>query len=204
MNKLASIYFLQQLGLPTINPRLIRSKTEQDMRREVDSFFTPQSLGWVLRCGGLPDERANVERGLPWTTAKDKEELIQKILQFQKAAGPKYSVFCHPAFELVRGGTMLIEGDKVTIEAAAGDADELSAMFRGRRSPEQTLEFKPGMLSHSCSGRPVLTINDLHDARRIERMLSWTDLRAIVDPVSVEFSRRSNGRLYVHDVSVLR
>lgn len=204
MNKLASIYFLQQLGLPTVNPRIIRSRTEFGVRREVDSFFTPQMLGWALRCGGLPDERAAVERGLPWTTARDKEELIQKILQFQKAVGPKYSVFCHPAFDLVRGGTMLIEGNKVTIEAAKGDVNELSEMFRGHRNPEQTIEFKPGMLSYACSGRHVLTANDLHDARCIERMLSWTDLRAIVDPVSVEFSRRSNGRLYVHDVSVLR
>jgi len=203
MNKLASIYFLQKQDLPTVNPQLILGRTESQVRKMVNSFYNNQRLGWVLRCGELPDERAKVERGLPWTKAKDRDDLVKQILRMQKDISPKYFVFCHPAFDLVRGGVMLVDGNGVIIEAASGNDRELSAMFRGCRNPQQTFQFKPGMLSFSCSGESVLTSNDLCDMRRIERTLSWSDLNAVVNPVAVEFSRLGDGSLYVHDLSII-
>ncbi|VVB74086.1 Uncharacterised protein [uncultured archaeon] len=203
MNKLASIYFLHKQGLPTVNPQLILKRTESQVREAVNSFYRDRKLGWVLRCGGDPDEQAKVERGLPWAKAKDREDLVQQILKMQKDIGPRYFVFCHPAFDLIRGGVMLIEGKGVIIEAASGNDRELSAMFRGHRNPQQTLQFKPGMLSFSCSGESVLTANDLNDMRMIERTLNWSDINAVVNPVAIEFSRLGDGSLYVHDLSLI-
>jgi len=203
MNKLASIYFLHKQGLPTVNPQLIMERTESHVRKTVDSFYRDRKLGWVLRCGELPDERAKVERGLPWSKSKDREDLVQQILLMQKDIGPRYFVFCHPAFNLIRGGVMLVEGNRVIIEAAAGNDRELSAMFRGHSNPQQTLQFKPGMLSFNCSGKPVLTPNDINDMRTIERNLSWSDLNAVANPVAIEFSRLGDGSLYVHDLSLI-
>ncbi|MBU2523285.1 MAG: hypothetical protein KKE23_03280 [Nanoarchaeota archaeon] len=65
MNKLASIFLLHNLGLPTIDPCIITGNTEKQIRKQVDAFYQDRELGWVLRCGGFPDEKAYMERGLP-------------------------------------------------------------------------------------------------------------------------------------------
>jgi hypothetical protein len=204
MNKLASIYFLQKLNLPTTDPLIIKGRSESQVRSEVNSFYHERKLGWLLRCGELPDEKAGVERELPWDKLKDREDLVNGILRMQKEVGDGYVVFCHPALDLRRGGTMLVEGDKVIVEAAFGNDRELSAMFRGHRNPEQTIIFKPGMMSHTSSGKTVLTSSDLYDIRSIERRLNWYSLGALSDPVTVEFSWLGDGSLYVHDLSIVR
>ena len=202
MNKLASILFLQKMDLPTINPRIIKESSEKGIRKAVDSFYYSNNLGWVLRCGEWPDENAKIERNLPWGKASDKEDLVKRIMEMQKETSGKYFVFCHEAFDLIRGGVMLIEGNNVVIEAAHGNDGELSAMFRGYRSPEQSIIFNPGMLSYKKSGKEVLTVNDLYDMRSVERRLDWKELNAVSDPVLIEFSRLRDESLYVHDLSI--
>ena len=98
---------------------------------------------------------------------------------------------------------MLVEGDKITIEAARGNDKELSDMFRGHRDPEQTIKFGPSMMSYKSFGKEILTINDLYSMRSIERSLNWKNLGALIDPVVIEFSRLKNEDLYVHDLSIL-
>jgi hypothetical protein len=202
MNKLASILFLQKMDLPTINPRIIKESSEKGIRKAVDSFYYNNSLGWVMRCGEWPDENAKIERNLPWGKASDKEDLVKRIMEMQKEVSGKYFVFCHEAFDLIRGGVMLIEGNNVIIEAAHGNDRELSAMFRGYRSPEQSIIFNPGMLSYKKSGKEVLTVNDLYEMRSVERRLDWKELNAVSDPVLIEFSRLRDESLYVHDLSI--
>jgi len=203
MNKLASILFLQGLALPTISPQIISEKDERAIRAEVNSFYFDYKPGWVLRCGEPPSRDARVERGLPWDTAHGKEELIRKIIALQKEIGGRYLVFCHPVKEMVRGGVMLVEGDRVVVESARGGPRELSAFYRGYRAPEQQILFNPGMMHPKRYGSDVLGISDLLELRGIERTLSWTDLNAISDPVSVEFSWLKDGSFYVHDLSVI-
>lgn len=202
MNKLASILFLQKMDLPTINPRIIKENSEKGIRKAVDSFYYKNNLGWVLRCGEWPDENAKIERNLPWGKASDKEDLVKRIMEMQKEVSGKYFVFCHEAFDLIRGGVMLIEGNNVIIEAAHGNDRELSAMFRGYRSPEQSIIFNPGMLSYKASGKDVMTIKDLYEMRSVERRLDWKELNAVTDPVLIEFSRLRDESLYVHDLSI--
>jgi hypothetical protein len=202
MNKLASIFFLQGIGIPTVWPNIIISRENNGVRREVNSFYYEYSPGWVLRCGEPPERTGKVERGMPWDIAKSNEELIQKIIGLQKEIGDKYLVFCHPVAEMVRGGVMLIEGDQVVIEAASGGPRELSAFYRGRRDPEQQIIFAPGMFSNKRYGSEILNNMDLRDIRNVERKLNWSDLNAVTEPVAVEFSRLKNNTLYVHDVTV--
>lgn len=204
MNKLASITQLHRLGLPTIYPHSIYGNDEKEIRAQVGLFYHYRKDGWVVRCAELPDIKGKMERGLPWAQdLYDKEDLIGKILELQKETMGKYVVFCHTAYNVSRGGTMLIDGDRVVIEAGEGNMKELSKMFRGMKNPDQSIVFKPGMISHESSGSDVLSLEDLFDMRNIERMLNWKDLGAIVDPVIVEFSRRTNNRLYVHDLAVV-
>jgi hypothetical protein len=202
MNKLASIYFLQGLGLPTIFPHIITTHDERALRAEVDSFYFDYEPGWVLRCGELPKKDSRTERWLPWDVARGKEELIRKVIELQREIG-RYFVFCHPVQEMVRGGIMLIEGDKVVVEAARGEPRELSAFYRGSRSPEQQILFNPGMMHPKRYGSEVLAPSDLLELRNVERTLDWSDIGAISDPVSVEFSWLKDGRFYVHDLSVV-
>lgn len=202
MNKLASIFYLQSMGLPTVDPQIVRVYSEDKIRKFVGSFYDSET-GWVLRCGELPDKKAKIEKMLPWDIANDKEELVKKILELQEDIGDEYFVFCHRVMDMVRGGTMLIEGNRVVIEAAEGNPRELSAMFRGYRSPEQLFIFNPGMMSFSDSGKEVLSTQDLSDARKIERKFNWSDIGAVVNSVTVEFSRLTNERLYVHDFRVI-
>ena len=203
MNKLASIYFLQGLGLPTIWPNLITSKKVKGIKEIVNSFYYPHGPGWVLRCGEPPEKEGKVERNLPWDVAHCKEELIIKITSFQEDVGSQYLVFCHPSYEMVRGGIMLVEGSGVTVESAVGNPKELSAFYRGYRSPEQQIIFKPGMLSQKRYGGDVLNNSDLLDLRNIERMLNWSELDAVSVPTCVEFSWLKNGSFYVHDLSAV-
>ncbi len=203
MNKIASIYFLQELGLPTISPNIINFRDEKLIRKKVDSFYFDYNPGWVLRCGEPPDKTRRVERGLPWDTAKGKEDLVEKIIFMQRKISSNYAVFCHPVMEMVRGGIMLIDGDRVVVESATGGPRELSSFYRGYRSPEQQIIFNPGMLSHKRYGKDVLLNKDLLDLRNIERTLNWVELNAVSNPVSIEFSWLKNGNLYVHDLSVI-
>lgn len=200
MNKLASIYFLQSLGLPTISPELIESRDEEQVRKTVNYFYRPNKLGWVIRCGRPPSKEGKVERGLPWDSAQDEEELIIKILKIQKEVGSGYLIFCHPRFELIRGASMLIEGDRVVVESATGNFRELSAFYRGYRSPQQRIVFKPGMFSSQKFGEEVLLPGDLLDLRKIERIFNWQDIGEIHEPIIVELSWLEDGSLYVHDV----
>lgn len=203
MNKLASIYFLHSLGLPTIHPNIILKNDERSVRSNIDSFYFPYEPGWVLRCGELPDKEGVVERGLPWDIVHEKEELVDKIMALQKEIGSKYVVFCHPVAEMVRGGIMLIDGDRVVVESAKGGPRELSSFYRGYRAPEQQIIFNPGMLSNKRIGENVLSNADLLDLRNIERKLNWSQINAVSDPVAIEFSRLKNEVLYVHDLSVV-
>ena len=98
---------------------------------------------------------------------------------------------------------MLSEGDKVVIEAGTGGPKELSAMFRGYRSPEQIALFKPTMFSYENHGENVLTKEDFYDMRNIQRGLNWKDLGGVVNPVAIEFSRINDGSLYVHDLKIV-
>jgi len=202
MNKLASIEFLHELGLPTINPRIIYSTDEKKIRKSVDSFYYDFPPGWALRCAELPDKKGKVERGLPWAMTNGKENLVKKIIEIQKQVKGKYVVFCHEVKEMERGAIMLIEGNRIVVEAGKGNPKELSDMFRGYRSPEQRLIFRPGMLSLDYKdGQEVLSREDLFDARCIERNFDYKKLGAIINPVAVEFSKTKTG-LYVHDVSI--
>ena len=203
MNKLASIYFLQSMGLHTVSPNIIIPRDERRIRRRVDSFYYEHGGGWVLRCGEFPDKMGKVERGLPWDIAYNKEELVKKISVFQKDVGNKYEVFCHPQNEMVKGGVMLVEGDRVVVESARGGPRELSAFYRGYRDPEQQIIFGPCMLSNKRSGENVLSNTDLLDIRNMHRKFNWSELNAVIDPFTVEFSRLEDGRFYVHDFSII-
>lgn len=203
MNKLASIYFLQSLGLPTIDPCIIKSRTEKGIRKEIDSFYHEHESGLCLRCGEWPNEKAKMEGPLPWCEVSDKEGLIEKTLEFQKEIGENYFVFFHKQADMVKGGVMLIEGNRVVIEAGAGGSKELNKMYRGGRSPEQILIFNPGMLSFKESGKKILSGKDLYDMRNIERSLNYKDIGAIGALVSIEFSKLKDDSLYVHDLRVV-
>lgn len=80
MNKLASIFFLHELGLPTVFPRIIFSRDEKGIRREVDNFYYEYTDGWALRCGELPDKDSKAEVQMPWGMAHGKKELVRKII----------------------------------------------------------------------------------------------------------------------------
>jgi hypothetical protein len=202
MNKLASISFLHRLGLPTIFPQIINSTEEAGVRKRVNSFYSGSVPGWVLRCARPPSKYEKVERGLPWDIANGEEDLIHKILFLQKEIGSGYLVFCHPVKEMVRGGIMLVEGGRVVVESAIGNPRQLSAFYRGYRSPEQTIIFNPGMMSSQRYGNDVLHVSDLSELRGMERSLDWSDIGAISDPVSVEFSWLNDRSFYVHDLSI--
>jgi hypothetical protein len=202
MNKLASISYVDSLGLPTIFPRIIMPRDEGRVRRKVDSFYYDRTGGWVLRCGEMPDRCARLEGQLPWAIANSKEGLVKSILDMQKDVGARYYVFCHEQAEMIRGGIMLVEGNYVLVEAARGNPHELSAMFRGRRNPEQAVIFNPGMLSFKDEGKSVLGQRDLFELRGVERAVVWQELNAVASPVAVEFSWLANGRFYVHDIRV--
>ncbi len=203
MNKLASIYYLQSLGLSTIWPEIVTPRDERGVRRAVKSFYHNLSDGWVLRCAEMPDMRAKTEPTLPWDVADSEEALIRKILDMQKEIPARYPVFCHKVMPMVRGGTMLVEGSGVLIEAGRGSPHELSAMFRGSRNPEQVVSFKPGMLSFKKTGEEVLTQDDLYSLRQTERAIPWEEIGAITNPVAIEFSRIKGGEFYVHDIKVV-
>jgi len=204
MNKLASIYFLQKLGLPTIDPNLITETKEKKIRAQVDSFYFNYKPGWVLRCGEFPDENAPSERvSLPWAVVNNKEDLVSKIIEFQKDIKGNYLVFAHHVKEMIRGGTMLSEGSRIIVEAGIGDPKELSSMFRGYRSPEQIAIFKPTMISYENHGKNVLTKEDFYDMRNIQRGLNWKEISGVTNPVAVEFSRINDGSLYVHDLKIV-
>jgi len=112
MNKLASIYFLQGMGLHTVSPNVILSRNERDIKRQVDDFYYNYRPGWVLRCGELPDRCGKVEVGLPWDIVHGKEELVRQIRAFQKDVGERYAVFCHTVDEMVRGELCLLREAK--------------------------------------------------------------------------------------------
>ncbi|MBD3252771.1 hypothetical protein GF386_03510 [Candidatus Pacearchaeota archaeon] len=202
MNKLASIFYLRKLGLPTIYPRIVMFRNEKEIRKFVDCFYYDCD-GWVLRCGRLPYMGDKMEGQLPWDIAYSRDELTEKIIKLQGKVGNFYYVFCHEVKEMVKGGVMLIEGNKILIEAGFGEPKELSAMFRGKRDPEQRVVLSPGMLSfRDYSGEPVLTVSDLCELRNVERIINWEDISALTQPVSVEFSRLARGSFYVHDIGV--
>lgn len=202
MNKLASIFYLLGLGMPTIYPRIITSGNERAVIERVNVFYYHCSEGWVLRCGELPCMGARLEPPLPWDTASTKEELVEKAIKMQKDIGGAYKVFCHEVMPMVRGGTMLVEGSHVLVEAGTGNPQYLSRMFRGKENPEQQVLFNPGMLSFRDSGKEVLGLDDFLQLRMLERAVNWNDLGAVASPVSFEFSRLNDGRFYVHDISV--
>jgi len=203
MNKLASILYLRKIGLPTIFPRVIISHETEKVLEIVNSFYYDYSNGWVLRCARLPNMDDRTEGLLPWDIAHSKQELITKIFKLQKKIDNKYYVFCHEAKHMIRGGMMLIEGNRVIIEAGFGDRYELSAMFRGKSDPEQRVTFKPGMFSFKKSGKKVLTTDDLYELRIVERRFNWNYLSALTNPAIIEFSRLKKGGFYVHDIKIL-
>jgi hypothetical protein len=59
-------------------------------------------------------------------------------------------------------------------------------------------------MSFDTSGKEVLSTQDLSDARKIERTLTWDDIDAVTNSVLVEFSRLNNGKFYVHDFRILQ
>ncbi len=202
MNKLASIEFLQKIGLPTVNPQILWFKDERKVRKDINSFYRPNSVGWVLRCAEPPKYDGKVERNLPWDMAMSEEELVSKVLSFQRKIGSNYVVFCHPVYEMIRGAIILTDGDRVVVESAEGGPRELSAFYRGKRSPQQQVVFKPGMYSNERYGENILSDSELFDFRQTQRTIVWDTLGKLEDPVVIETSWLKNGRLYVHDVSI--
>ena len=57
-------------------------------------------------------------------------------------------------------------------------------------------------MSSQRYGDDVLHVSDLLELREMERSLDWSDLGALSEPVSIEFSWLNNQSFYVHDLSI--
>ncbi|MEM4703416.1 MAG: hypothetical protein QXP53_02970 [Candidatus Pacearchaeota archaeon] len=104
---------------------------------------------------------------------------------------------------MIRGGTMLIDGSYILIEAGTGNPCQLSDMFRGKTNQQQWIIFKPGMMAFKSEGNPVLTIDDLVVLRHTEKTIRWEKIKAITTPVTIEFSRLQDNQPYIHDMRIV-
>jgi hypothetical protein len=178
-------------------------ETEKEVITQVKSFYYKTEHGWVLRCGEMPSKQANPEGMLPWRVASSEEDLVKKILKLQKEIGSKHKVFCHEVRKMNYGGTMLVTGQNIIIEAKRGNEYELSAMFRGRTNPEQRLVFEPTMISFKSEGKEVLTSEDIYNLHSTQRKIIWEEIGNITSPVAIEWSWYGKyNKFYVHDMHI--
>ena len=180
MNKLASIFLLRDLELPTINPMIVTERTPKKVARQITGFYYPREDGWAVRCAELPNIDGRVERNLPWGLAQTKAELADQVLHLQSQVGEGYVVFCHHAYKLARGASMLIEGGRVVVEARAGNLAELSKFYRGYLPHQQRIVFSPGMIYSKRDGQEVLSLTDLLELRRVEKALRWPSIKGVL------------------------
>lgn len=194
MNKIASIYYLQEQGIPTLE--IYNLLNPENPEKELSGIFKPLPHGWVVRCGDMPDYNAPPERALPWGVASTYEELIREVRRIGKEAGYKRLVFVHPQRNMIKAGNFMRCGGDIIIEACSGGYSALARLAAGRDNPQQRLVFR--LLSKTVEeGEKILTPNDLLQIIETERKIALPNMTGVI--VS-EFSINEIGRIDVHDV----
>jgi len=197
MNKLASIYYLQSLGLPTQDNLFIYQKGKEKL---LENTCLKIGGSWCIRCAEKPDMQANMEIKLPWGLAPA-EAVISKIKEIWNEVRGKYGVFIHPQRDMPKGGNLLVTGGEIIIESVKGNYMDVSRLSRGTRNPDEIIRFRPGMLSFRKEGKENLSTQEIAQLRWAERSLDYVIANALIAPVAIEFSF-DGPRMYLHDVIV--
>jgi len=196
MNKIAGIYHLMELGLPTLDITILSSRNPE---KEIARAYRDLPLGWVARCGENPDYNANPERPLPWEVAASFDGLVDKVKELRNQVGNKLLIFVHPQRKMDRAGNLLILGNEIILEGCNGPYTNLARLAAGKDNPEQFITFNPWMIGvKKKEGMDVFSVDDLYQIRCVERMLSTPPNS------SVQFEFSFNGsRIDVHDITIL-
>ncbi len=198
MNKLASIYFLEKLGLCRTPVHLIIGRAWE---RDLEGVYSGGQ--WVVRCGERPNMTRKAEAGLPWTVANNFDELLKEI-RFMKREASDLLVFAHPQREMNKAGNLLIAYPGIIVEGCFGPYMRLNRLSHGREDPDARYRFRPGMLvDYDSSGIDLFNSAEIYDITRAERKLPWKEFGALTRPVSLEFSVDAKGKVDFHDVFVV-
>jgi hypothetical protein len=197
MNKLASIYYLQSLGLPTQDNLFIYQKGKE---KSLENTCLKIGGGWCIRCAKRPAMHENMEIKLPWKISPA-ETIISGIEEIKKEVRGEYEVFIHPQRDMPKGGNLLVTGGEIIIESVKGNYMDVSRLSRGTRNPDEIIRFKPGMLSFKKEGKENLSVQEIAQLRWAERSLDYVIANALIAPVAIEFSF-DGPRMYLHDVIV--
>lgn len=186
MNKLASMIYLESLGLSKTPFFIIPPDCES--LSYLEGIYS--SGQWAIRSADKPDYKAEKEIGLPWGVANSIENLLGEIRRVRREAGDRV-VFIHRQRNFEKLGGIRISPTLIEIEGfPGGDFRALvNSTRRGNVSPLVCYTYNPGMLYlRSCLGDSTyLTILELNQLRNVERTIEG-NVSSNTRVVNVDFS----------------
>lgn len=134
MNKLASMIYLENLGLLK-TPFYIVNPEDESLEYLRPLYSSGQ---WAVRSADRPNLDAEKEIGLPWNVADSVEELLTRIKEVRAKASGRV-VMIHKQREFGKVGGLRISPTSVEVEGFNGEMSEHWLMLREKEAsvPQQ-------------------------------------------------------------------
>jgi hypothetical protein len=155
MNKIESILYFRESGIPTLDIHVI---DRGSVREQVTQVFQPHATGWVARSGGRPSIQKNgkPDGAMPWhatkplgkypSPAEQLEELVAAVEEIYTRLASNQVAFLHHQREFQKSGVIRIDDVTAVVEAVEGWPTALS---HGTVNPAVRYYFHlPSLFTH--------------------------------------------------------
>lgn len=153
------------------------------------SPWTSAPDGWTIRCAPTKFYAT----GLPSRHRLRFVDISAALASFAKAANSVDAFVVYPSWEFDRSGCVLIQGDRLMIEAVRGD---IAPLLAGSRTPDCTMAFSrtfgPTRFDDDKGRGALLHPNELRCIWKAMRRIESAD-------VTLEWTITQRGALYFHD-----
>jgi hypothetical protein len=199
--KVQGLKQLELLELPVPRYQIIAidedkpSDIEEYVRRKIKLVEVPiqegDSIGVTIRVS-LPTEldKEAVHGGLHNI---DENKILQKVLEKYKEYGPRTKIILQYTIDAKCSGNILMENNKIIIEAIPGDAPPL---HRGETTDTEIWEYYPDEnkwnKKRSFTKKTLLSFQDLKNLVRYSQRISGN--------AYLEWSISKNGKVYFYEL----
>jgi len=163
MTILQGLRIIDQAGLPHPEWEFVRNSKDLKKFPKIKDY-----AGWTIRT-------VEVKNG-PWKNLYanwlPKKKVLPRIDELQKEQRGRALFVVYPSWKWKKGGTILIEKDRVVTEAVKGQIEDL--MRRGR--VDASYFYRKGRLMHATGNKSFLTASEKRKILQASRKLKLKDV----------------------------